>query len=198
VVFPLIAVNLLVAYGVGVVAALAYSAIFPAIETTIAAIRLHHVDALGAISLTFIALGIGASLVSGDVHFALAKESFFSGVFGLICLVSLALPRPLIFYISRTFAAGGDHAREAAWNGRWVYPMFRQVMRTMTLVWGVGYLLEAALRVILVYVLPVRTAINVSPLLAAGTTVALIVWTLRYGKAAQRRADERFAREAAV
>jgi hypothetical protein len=66
-------------------------------------------------------------------------------------------------------------------------------MRTMTAVWGAAYLAEAALRVALVYALPVSASIVVSPLLATATTVALVGWTIAYGRAAERRGAERRA-----
>jgi hypothetical protein len=198
VVLPLIAVNVLEGRGVGVVRALAISAIFPLIETVAAFARTRRVDAIGAISLTFIALGVGASLISGDVHFALAKESFFTAVFGLLCLGSLLAPRPLLFYTGRSFVGGGDPAREAEFEGRWVYPTFRHVMRLMTVVWGSAFLCEAAARVALVYVLPVNGALVASPLLASAVFGALMLWTIRYGKGAEARALARRAREAAL
>ncbi len=188
VVLPVIAVNVLQARGVGIVTALAISAVFPALETAATWIRVRYLDALGAISLTFIALGVGASLLSGDVHFALAKDSFFTGIFGLIFLGSLLGPRPLMFYISRTFNTGGDPGRKAMWSERWAFPRFRQVMRIMTTVWGVAFLSEAVVRIVLVYVVPVSAAIVVSPLLATAVLAALMLWTLRYAKMAERRA----------
>jgi hypothetical protein len=190
VVLPLIAVNVLEAHGVRVVVALAISAIFPALETGVTWIRRRRLDALGAIVLTFIALGVGASLLSGNVHFALAKESFFTAVFGLLCLGSLLAPRPLMFFIGRTFSTGGDPARETLWNERWALPGFRHVIRTMTAVWGIGYLSEASVRVALVYMLPVNAALVVSPTLAAAVTAALMFWTIRYGRNAERRGAE--------
>jgi intracellular septation protein A len=190
VVLPLIAVNVLEARGVGIVTALAISAVFPALETGATWIRLRRLDTLGAISLAFITLGVGASLVSGDVHFALAKESFFSGVFGLICLGSLLAPRPLMFFLGRTFSTGGDPARETLWNERWAVAGFRNVIRRMTFVWGVAYVSEAALRIVLVYALPVNAALVVSPTLAMAVTAALVFWTIRYGRNAERRGAE--------
>jgi hypothetical protein len=188
VVLPLIAVNVLEAHGVGIVQALAISAIFPVIETGASFVRTRRVDAIGAISLTFIALGVAASLISGDVHFALAKESFFTAVFGVLCLGSLLAPRPLIFYTGRSFVGAGDAAREAEFEARWIYPTFRYVMRLMTIVWGCAFLCEAAARVALVYVLPVNAALVASPLLAAAVFGVLMVWTIRFGKGAEQRA----------
>jgi hypothetical protein len=131
--------------------------------------------------------------VSGDVHFALAKESFFTAVFGIVCLASLLAPRPLLFYTGRSFVAAGDPARAAAFSDRWQYAGFRHVMRIMTIVWGVAFLAEAGVRVALVYALPVNAALVASPLLAAGVFGALMVWTIRFGNAAQAAALRRNA-----
>jgi hypothetical protein len=196
VVLPVIAVNVLTARGVALVPALAASAIFPALETGITWIRVRSLDAIGAVSLVFIALGIGASFLSGDVHFALAKESFFTAVFGALALGSLLAPRPLLFYFSRAFVTGGEPALMSEWNARWAVPGFRAVMRIMTTVWGVGFLIEALVRVVLVYALPVSAVIVVSPLLAMAVYAGLMVWTIRYGKAAEKRGAAMRALEA--
>ena len=60
----------------------------------------------------------------------------------------------------------------------------------MTAVWGIGYLSEASVRVALVYMLPVNAALVVSPTLAAAVTAALMFWTIRYGRNAERRGAE--------
>jgi hypothetical protein len=197
VVLPLIAVNVLRARGVAVVPALAISAIFPVLETVSIWLRTRKLDAIGAVSLAFIALGIGASLWSGDVHFALAKESFFSGIFGLLTLGSLLAPRPLLFYFARSFVTGGDPVREREWEARWQFPRFRTVMRRMTAVWGVAFVAEALVRVALVYAVPVSVAIVASPLLATAVYAGLMFWTIRYGKAAEKRGQALRALEAA-
>jgi len=192
VVLPLVTVNLLEAHGVGIVPALAASAIFPLAETATGFVRTRRIDAIGAISLTFIILGVASSLISGDVHFALAKESFFTAVFGLLCLASLLAPRPLIFFTGRSFMAAGNPAKAAAFSERWtLHAGFRHVLRVMTVVWGIAFLLEAAARVALVYVLPVNAVLVVSPLLAAAVFGLLMVWTIRYAKNAERRAASR-------
>jgi hypothetical protein len=197
VVLPIVAVNVLRSRGIALVPALALSAFFPALETGLTWLRARSLDAIGAVSLAFIALGIGASLLSGDVHFALAKESFFTAVFGAFALGSLLAPRPLLFYFSRSFVTGGDPARMREWNERWQFPRFRRVMRLMTAVWGVGFLIEALARVALVYAVPVSVAVVASPLLATAVYAILMIWTIRYGKAAEKRGAALRALEAA-
>ena len=197
IVLPLLAVNILEARGVPVISALAISALFPVLETGGTWIRRRRLDAIGAISLTFIALGVGTSLLSGDVHFALAKGSFLTGAFGLVCLGTLLAPKPLMFYIGRSFATTGDPAAEQTWHGRWALPGFRSVLRTMTVVWGLTYLAEASLRFVFVYVLPVNVVIAISPIFGLLVSAVLITWTIRYGKVAERRGIARQAAKTA-
>ena len=186
---PLLAVNLL-QHRVGLVRALAISAIFPALEVSVTAFRARRLDPLGAIVLVLIVIGAATSLLTGDVHFALAKESLGTGIFGLLCLGSFALPRPLMFYISRTFQTGNDPALVAQWNDRWQHPQFRSVIRTITAAWGIGYVLEALVRVAMAYALPVNAVLVASPTWALVVTAGLITWSVRYGAAAERRAAQ--------
>jgi intracellular septation protein A len=199
---PLLAVKVLQHYGVSLVDALALAAVFPAGQTLFAWLRTRRLDALGAISLILIVLSVAASLISGDAHFALVKESVLTGLFGLICLASLLAPRPLMFFVGRQFATGGDAALIAEWNSRWQYPFFRKVQRTITAVWGVAYVLEATLRVVVAYTATASTTLAVSPIVGIVVTVACVIWTVRYARwAAQRGAElraQRKTREAAA
>jgi hypothetical protein len=189
-VLPWVAFQVLSGRGVPTVPALCLTAIFPLAAVLVSFARSRHADGIGVISLVFIVVGVAASLVSGDVHFVLVKDSFFTGLFGLVFLGSLLGPRPLMFYFGRSFATGGDPARIARWNGLWQYPGFRRVIRIMTAVWGVAYVVEAAVRVVFAFILPPATVLALSPLLALGVTILLIAWTMSYARRSQQR-DER-------
>jgi len=76
----------------------------------------------------------------------------------------------------------------------WEHERFRHTMRLMTTVWGVGYFVEALVRVGIALTFAPGTVVIVSPILAIGTTVGLIVWTRGHGRKVQERAD----REAAL
>ena len=82
--------------------------------------------------------------------------------------------------------AGAVDRRAGQAQGRemtrlWQYEGYRRVFRTITAVWGVGFLLEAALRVVVVFSTSTGTALaisNVTPYLWAAV---LSVWTIAYG-----------------
>jgi len=190
---PLVAYQLLTGNGVQPVQALQTAAVFPIVGIARGYMRTRRADIIGVVSLVFIVLGVAASLVSGDTRFILIKESLLTGVFGLVFLGSLLLPRPLMFYFGRQFAGGGDPERTAAFEAMWQYPRFRSVNRTMTVVWGVAYLIEAAARVGLSFVLPIPQFLLISPLLAIGVTLGLISWTMAYARRNARRGTERLA-----
>ena len=69
----------------------------------------------------------------------------------------------------------------------WQYPRFRAVIRAMTIVWGVGYVIEALVRVGLSLLLAIPVFLIVSPLLAFAVTIGLISWTVTYARTKTRR-----------
>ena len=63
----------------------------------------------------------------------------------------------------------------------------------MTLVWGVGLLLEAITRVVVVFTLPLAAATSASPIIAVVFIGGLLLWTVRYAKARRAAAARRAA-----
>jgi hypothetical protein len=184
---PILLFNLLNSRGVPILWALVASGLAPALNNLRLWIKSRRVEPLGIIVMTLIAIGAAASLISGSLFFALIKESFLTGAFGAICLVSLFAGRPLLFYISRQFVAGDDAARIAWWNGLWEFPRFRAASRFVTLVWGVAYIVEAFVRVGLAMTLAPALVVNISPVLSFGVLILLIAWTRRHMEAVRER-----------
>ncbi len=190
---PAIAYQVLTHYGVSAVPALTAGAIFPAANIMRKFIATRRLDLIGAIVLFFIAIGVAASLISGSVLFVLIKESFITGLVGLLFLSSFLWHRPIFFYLGRQFSAGEDPERLAWWNGLWQHARFRRTMRTLTVVWGVAYVLEAIVRVVLALTMTPGAVVILSPIMGIGTTVALIIWTRNYARGVQERADRETA-----
>ena len=186
-VLPWISVFVLQHYGVPIVRALAISTIFPLADGAYSLLRHHRLDAIGAINLGFLLASIGATFLTGDVHFLLLKGAFLTGIFSLICLGSLLAPKPLMFYLGRQVSTRDDPVAEAEWNARWELPRFRRIMRLITAVWGIGYMLEVVARVITAYTLPPLTVIGIAPILTYGTLGALMTWTIAYSSAMRRK-----------
>jgi FtsH-binding integral membrane protein len=61
----------------------------------------------------------------------------------------------------------------------------------MTLAWGFGLVLEAAVSAMLVFRLPVQTYLLVGPIVGYGTMGALTAWTFWYARRTRRMGDAR-------
>ena len=190
---PLVAYSLLRSAGVTAVTALLLSGVFPALGVTIGVIRHRRLDVVGALVLAGIVVGTVLGLVSHDARLLLVEGSVPTAVFAVACLGSLWARRPLMFSMALEFT-GPDTAQGREMTRLWQYEGYRRVFRIITAVWGTGFLLEAALRVVVVYHTSAGTALAISkvtPFLFVG---ALSAWTVAYGAHRKRKG----ARMAAV
>jgi hypothetical protein len=165
----------------GETGALYASAVPPLIWSLAEFARFRRVDALSAFVLLGIVLSIAAMALGGSPRMLLMRESLASGLIGLIFLGSLALPRPLTFYLARaTLArqqADGPARFELLWRET---AALRGAMRLMTLVWGAGLTLECLLRCVLVWAWPVERVLVVSPIVSYAIYGAMLLWTFWY------------------
>jgi hypothetical protein len=193
---PLAAYSVLRSAGLTAVMALVISGVFPVLGVTITAIRNRRLDAIGALVLAGIAVGTVLGLVSHSARLVLLEGSVPTAVFGFACLGSLRARRPLMFRFALEFA-GPDTAKGREMIGLWQHEGFRRVLRIITAVWGAGFLVEAALRVVIVYNTSTGTALassKITPFLFAGV---LSAWTVAYGTH-HRKKGERMAAAARV
>jgi hypothetical protein len=70
-------------------------------------------------------------------------------------------------------------------------PQVRRGHRVSSTVWGTVLLAEAAVRVPLVYLLPINVMVGLSTALLVITIGGLITWNARYATQAQRRTQKR-------
>jgi hypothetical protein len=188
---PLAAYNVLRPAGLTAVTALLASGVFPALGVTIGAIRHRRLDVAGAVVLAGIIVGTVLGLVSHSARLVLAEGSVPTAVFGVACLGSLWARRPLMYSFALEFI-GPDTAKGREMTGLWQYEGFRRVFRVITAVWGVAFLLEAALRVVIVYNTPAGTALAISKVTPFLFAVIMSAWTAAYG-ARQKKKGERMA-----
>ena len=193
---PLVAYSLLRSAGFSTVTALVLSGVFPAAGVIIGIIQHRRVDALGVLVLAGIAVGAILGLVSHNAKLVLDEGSVPTAVFGLICLGSLATPKPLIYRLALEFI-GPDTRQGREFTDLWQYEGFRHVFRVITTIWGAAYLAEAVARVVIVQNTPAGTALAISRVMPYAVAGALCVWTVGYGRY-QKRRGERLAAAAAA
>ncbi len=171
--------------------ALAISAIPAILYGLLGILRQQRLDLIAAVTLVGIAVTIVAAFLGGDPRLFLIRESVLTVALGIACLLSLLFPKPLWFYIIRYFASANDPARAAAFSANWRYPGFRTFTRVLTVVWGLTYLGEFVLRIILVYSMPIPQFLALSPFIFYGITIAVIAFTFAYSNRARRRGEAR-------
>ena len=194
---PLLAYHLLQSNGVGTVPALVLSGVLPAIGVIIGIIRHRRVDAVGVLVLAGIVVGAVLGLVSHNPKLVLDEGSVSTGVFGLICLGSLATDKPMMYRFALEFM-GPDTERGREFADLRQYKEFQRAFVVITVVWGTAYLVEAAVRVLIVQETSAGTALAVSKVLPYAVAAVLIAWTVGYGRLQKRRGDRIAAAYAAA
>jgi hypothetical protein len=131
--------------------------------------------------LAGIAVGTVLGLTSHSAKLFLVEGSIPTTVFALACLFSVRTGRPLIFRLALEIV-GPETPKGREVTGAWRYPGFRRAFRIITAAWGIGYLLEAAVRVVVVETAPTGTAFFFSKVVPYVFAVAMSIWTLGYGE----------------
>lgn len=150
------------------------------------AVRSRRFDVFAAFLMAVYGMSFLTALMTGDERFLMLRDSFTTGVLAVGFLVSCAVGWPLIYLAAKR--AGGEEAEEA-WEKRWTTePGVRHTFTTLTLVWGAGLLLEAVVRIPLVYMVSPDTMVGVSSALQAVAIIGLLGWSVLYVKRRRQNA----------
>lgn len=168
--------------------ALMIAATFPLGKSIFDLLRHRRLDPISIIVVLGIAADGIAISFGGSPRLLLVRESIFTGAFGLACLFSLLLPRPMMFYFGRHFIAGTDPERLGRFNASWQLPEVRFCHRLITTVWGFVFVGELLLRIFLIYTLSAALVLVISPVLIGVLTITTMVWAFSYGHRVRLRA----------
>ncbi|MFI0938824.1 VC0807 family protein [Streptomyces sp. NPDC021020] len=139
-------------------------------------VRQRRVEVVAVFTLTLVVAGTLLTLVTGSPRVLMVRDSWVTATLGLWVLATLLFRRPFMMTASRgiVIAKVGESGL-AAWEERWdAEPLFRHQLRLLTAVWGGGFLLDSALRVVLAYTIPVDAFPLVSTVLWLALLGALI------------------------
>jgi hypothetical protein len=145
---PLITDGLLRSAGISTVAALIISGIFPALGIAMGALADRRLDIISVVVLAGLVVGTVLGLISHSAGLFLVEGAVPSMVFALACLGSLRARKPLIYRLGGVARAG--HPERPRRHRSMAVPGFRRAFRVITAAWGVGYLVEVAVRVAIV------------------------------------------------
>ena len=148
-------------------AALALSCVTPAASVAGSWAGRRRLDPTGAIALVSIVPGLLSTAALGGNELMLKmRDSVVTGLFGLVCLVSPALPgKPAIFVMGRALTAGQGRHRVAGFERLGDEPEARRVFVVLSAAWGVGLAGEAAGRAVVALALPTGPFLAVTPVL---------------------------------
>jgi hypothetical protein len=100
--------------------------------------------------------GFAVALVTGSERFLLAKESVLTALVSFWFIGSLWAARPLTYTLTRPLLERRFKWKSRSWELLWEQePRFRRIWYVSTVMWSVALLIDAALRVVLAYTLPV-------------------------------------------
>lgn len=150
---------------VGGMAALALSAVPPAIEGIWSVARARKLDVVSALVLGGIAISFVLVALGGSEQVLLLRDSLITSIVGLVIAISAAFPRPILYFVFRQVQGGEPEMR---------------VMRVLSVVLGVGLVVEMAVRTVMVLEMSPDRFLLVSPFVQYGMTGALVVGCVVY------------------
>jgi len=180
----------------GDVYALLASSVPPILWSIVELVRHRRIDALSLLVIAGIVLSIVAAFGTGSARMLQLREKLVTGLIGLIFLGSALIGRPLIYELAAAGMRrkGADSADELAhFESLRENASFRRTMTVMTLVWGIGLIIDVAIGVVLVFALSIKDYLIVGPIFGYAFMGALSLWTFWYAKRAKRRGEERRA-----
>ena len=169
------------AAGLSTVVSLVASGALPAARVVTTVLGHRRIDAIGALVLSGIALGTVTGLASGSARLYLLDGLVPTVVLGVVCVVSLASAKPMMFRIALE-TMGEDSPQGQSFAGMWAHREFRRMFRIITLVWGVVFLVESAAQALIIETSSINTAKNTSNLLPIAVLLLTLAWTRAYGR----------------
>lgn len=176
--------------------ALIIAGTFPAAWVAVQWVRTRRVDIIGAITLFGFLAGVLAShLLGGNAFVLKVRDSAFTALFGIACLISLRLRRPMMFHIGKALSCGDDPRRRAAYDELYEIEEAQRVFALITVCWGIGLILDAAGRVLLAAMLSTASFLIVAPILAGIVFGGLFVFTGVYSRHARQAGETELAEQ---
>lgn len=128
----------------------------------------------------------GVALITGSDRFLLAKESVLTALVGCWFIASLWTARPLAYRFTKPLLEGWwgrrwGLTRGPSWETLWRRePRFRHIWRMSTVMWGVATLIDAVLRVVIAYRMPIESVVALQTAMFGVTLLLMQVVTNVY------------------
>jgi hypothetical protein len=180
-------------HDLGDVRALMASSAPPIAWSLIEFARKRRIDAMSALVLGGIGLSLLAFVGGGSVRFLQLRENLVTGLIGLIFVGSAAIGRPLIYELARATLVRRSASEAESFTAMQGNIHFRRMMTVMTLVWGAGMTLSAAVACLLVFAMSISEYLIVGPVVGYATVGVLVLWSVWYSRRQERMGKARRA-----
>ncbi|MBW5425188.1 hypothetical protein GKQ77_27120 [Streptomyces sp. BG9H] len=162
------------AVGLSSMVSLLASGVVPAVRVLFAWARERTLNGLAGLVLLTTVAGAALSLWTGSARTMLIREPLATGILGACVTWSAFTAQPIMTAAVRPFKTKGEPHLEAAWERlAATSPAFRKGVARISLVWGVGLLLDCAVRVVGAVVLPVDTMVWLGTVVTVVSIVGL-------------------------
>ncbi|OBF57997.1 hypothetical protein A5787_23585 [Mycobacterium sp. 852002-50816_SCH5313054-b] len=139
------------------------------------ALRSRRVSWFAALMMSVYGLGLVLAVFTGDPRLLLANNSLSSVIVGVAFLISLPLDRPLTLIAYQSWRPGDAYAWSAAYSSN---PLVKRTFRVGAWAWGAGMLAAGALRLPLIYLLPLDVAVAASAVPGLVIMGGLSAWSI--------------------
>lgn len=163
--------------GTGSLVALSVSTLLPVLKIVWGWARMRSVDLLSCFVILEVSMAIALSFLFHNARLMLLKGPVQAAALGLLCLGSVAVKRPLGIWLSRIFA--GKFARIGLSQLDTAEYAHADAWRRVTVLWGVACILDAAVRVVLVFTLSVDYCLMTSRVFQSAFFALLGLATLK-------------------
>ncbi|NNG38927.1 hypothetical protein HJ588_06520 [Flexivirga sp. ID2601S] len=150
--------------------------------------RTKQVDAFAGFMLFIFAAGTAASFLTGDPRFMLLKNAALTLVAGVVFLGSCRFGKPLTFAVA-TRLAGSAQDRADLHRGWAESADFRRKFVQLGLLWGIGLIVEALIRVAIIYLTSIDVAVAASVVVQLAAFAIMTVITISGIRQMREEAD---------
>ena len=149
----------------GGLVALGLSAVPPAIESVWSVAKKRKLDVMSAQVLGGLAISIVLVALGGSERVLLLRDSLITSIVGLAIAVSAVFKKPVMYHLVRQVQGVEPNVR---------------AMRVLSLVLGLGLVVEMAVRTAMVLWMTTDRFLLISPFVQYGMTGALVAWCVFY------------------
>ena len=143
-------------FGFSELNSLLISSVAPIVSFVAQGLVMRRLDGFAIFIGAVLALNIAVALTSADPRTLLARDGWITGLAGLFFLATLWAKRPFVFSIVRPLGEGRLGPPGENWDTVWDrFALFRRVWRVLTVIWGVGLIVDAIIRLVFAYTLPI-------------------------------------------